>query len=404
MRKRRISAFRYVFLLPFLFSTLAPLTPASANDARSAPIESWPVFSMQTLPAEGSGPTLSISVVMVPEEAEKAFVTKLVRASVEKNADPLLLVKSENDKAIAEELSSSLNAKSGLTVHTIRPGESLDVGLNGEVRESNSEAKRKIAAEFSTDGVKRAGAWVAVGATGIFSTMFYVTSSVGPATGAALIAAGLQVLSNVYPQVFWRYLNAAGQIGQSTLGRVLPPQNHIAYETGKMAGALIYNFVTTSAFKFVLNSGNAAATFGSTAALADIAVTAAFGMYSSTTWDLAFSKWLGRAGYSEKTVRMMNYGRQFFGAAVSPFMFIPATQPMAMVVLGSFGTLGIVASFYDRPFVRTAERIIGSMEKSVVIDTALAGILNLQNRVSDLFRTPRSQIAIRSCRDVFLRR
>lgn len=329
--------------------------------APSAFGEDYPAFSFSKK-SEGS-PDIKVSVVLVPEADEPAFLSKLIANSRE-GGDPLLVI--------------------------YRDGGSQSAQLDAETRDSKQvlfhrlPGQRDPAAVMSEESVRRAGVWVAITATGVFSVMFYKTCDAGPATAAMVLAFLLQGLQNVGHDYFLGYLNGGSKVSNFLIGRITPPS--ASDFVGSASAGILFNMVTTSAFQLALDGGPSA--IGNTLS------TAFSGWFSNNTWDSAFKIMKGEDGeQNKKAVMLMNYAKQLTFAAIGPFAFLPQTHDKAVYVGIGVGAIGLTGSFFHQHYLNAANTVIARIENSQRLDSWFAKILNFKAGVQNVFK-PRKPLCI----------
>ena len=351
-------------------------------DATPALTYHWPAFSYQfksqRQSVDASTPdTMTISIVSVPVEHEGDFIKRMSTQVARKGADPTTVVY-QGDESFAPELErqAATTEPGKLVAYKVKKGS----GIKGQ---------------FSLDGVKRAGTWVAVAGTGIASTMLYISFAIEPATAASLVVAFLMVLTVKFQPLMLDYLNGGKRIGRDwaeRLGVKNPTFLKGAGEVGKTNAAFMYHFATNSTLSLALNLGDLARTFGSAAALADLMTMTASNVLSGSTWDMAFARMMERSPTleTERIVRLMGYANRIFLMAVGPLLFVPEVNLIGMSILAVYGAFGVVANFRDQEFYNAAERVVEKLENSEIVSRALAGLLNASESVKVLIRPLRS--------------
>lgn len=337
----------------------------------------------------GTKVALTVTTVQVPEASEQQLVENLVRQADAGGSDPIVIVYKEGDRF------SKFLAKLPADHPRIRAIALKDEDLQATSRPREHYKTGRAMASLSYDELTRAGTLVAITGTGLFSSMFYFTSDIGSATAATLMTAAFQVLNFKYPELLWNYLHRSGSIFQRTVGRVLPSHqraHQAAYHTGKVQAAFIYNFLTQAAFVFAINLGDFQNSLNNADVLRDIATVAATGILTSSSWELFFSKLNERSDDQEmkKLTLLMKYEKQLFMMALSPFYYIPQTQEAALAVSVAFGSLGVSANFFEKPFLHAADRMMSLLTKPKWVSSGVAKILNLSKLNSKIQFFPKN--------------
>ncbi len=404
-------------LLPLLLIFLTGTSALAKGSEGHAPT-SWPAMSYQIQTGDRSFSALTerkdftVSVVEVPAAAEDEFVRELSRKATEPGAKTdSILVAYRGDETFAHELES--NARSSAQGKLVPYRVAHDqTALLHEKNMTLATAKRSIAGKYSLQDVQRAGIWVAVAATGVGSSLLYISYGVEPATAGAMVLAFLTTLNVVHQPVMLNYYDAGKRMGEKAMSRVAP-QSPVAQNVGGTIGSLnagfIYHFITSGILKLALNSGNVAAVVGSAELIADLTATAGFSVWSHSTWDIAFNKMRARApgDETERIIKMFNYANRIFFMALAPVVFSPATHVLGISILAVYGVIGAVAIVKDEAFFRAAERVVEKMEKSVLISRALAAIGSTSRRTKSLAEPLRRQFSgagrNRSCSAVLMK-
>lgn len=360
----------------------------------------YPALAFRFQDEKREFPDTVVSIVNVPQKDESLFLGKLITSAQNKNTDPLFVIYQSGER-VADLLQldrlprdSARLVPFGIDSHNERFGQ------------THSARGRSVAGEISLRDLDRAGTLVGITVTGLYSFLFYCTAEVAPATAASLLVAALQAQARANPRFYLGYLTGSGNLARSVVQRFLPDNERVlkpAQEAGKVSGALLYSFVTSSGFKLALNLGDIAGTFGSLAAFLDTASTATFGVFSSNVWDLYVERNTSHIGkiesdWSEENVRQLKVGRTFIYskqlilASISPFMFFSATHDHATYVLATIGVIGLGANLAGKPFWHAAEYVLNRMEDSQRASDVFAKMLNAQNRTVGLFKAAKATL------------
>jgi hypothetical protein len=247
----------------------------------------------------------------------------------------------------------------------------------------NNSKARTIASERSVEDLQKAGTWVAVTGTGIFSMMFYITSEVDTATAASLMTGVLQILSLRYANLVWNYMNWGGNSLQSIAKRQFPQQTTtqgLAYAVGKLNAAYVYNFLTQAAFMLAVNLGDVTKVFGQPQQIVDLATIAGAGLLTGSSWELLFAKWYQGSQQDKKRALVLKYGKQLLMMSISPFLYLTSTRELAMTAIASFGVLGVASNVFDSPFADAADAIMSHLDRVPASSLLLTSLLNEKSR------------------------
>ena len=333
-----------------------------------------PSLSIRLIDESGTGSSFTISTVLVSDDQEPEFLRKLIIATSH-SSTPLLIATTDNRWKELNLLPQGFDSRHISVVHL--PPESKVGQRNCKVR--------TIASERSVEDLQKAGTWVAVTGTGLFSMMFYITSEVDTATAASLMTGALQFLSLRYANLVWNYINWGGNKLQSIAERQFPQRTQaqrLAHALGKLNAAYTYNFLTQAAFMLAVNFGDATKVFGQPQQLMDIATAAGAGLLTGTSWELLFAKWFKGSQQDKKRALVLKYGKQLLMMSISPFLYLHSTRDVAMTAIASFGVLGTVANFFDSPFANAADVIMSKIDRAPTSSSVLSSLLNDRSQLS----------------------
>lgn len=389
-----------------LFTTL-PAFPAAG------PAE-WnlPTYAFEMKAPEVQEARVAMSVSSVDNADETAFIEWIVterknqlKAGVKfETLAPITLLAREGDQRLAGRLTELEKMK----IFAIAVPESIaklarnEVTGKGDLASTLKHAKnqkRQVATEWSLDGVRSAGTYVALSCGTVYSGIFFATQDVGAAAIGTVLTFTLQMIGNKYAQQQLRFFNAGGEVAVKAaekLKTLSEKGKATVHEIGRWVNGYLYNYAASAAFTLALGKQPVLAQLADWPTLATtVAVTAATGMFSDNSWDMGFANQMAEAEAKGdlkrvKTLILMKYTKSVVMTVISPFMFLEPTRPVAIQVLAAAGFLGLTARAWPEPFVNAAEKGIAALEKS----TLLNGLL-------EKLASRRLPAPARSCRQLF---
>lgn len=261
--------------------------------------------------------------------------------------------------------------------------------------------QRTVAAEWSLDGVRAAGTYVALSCGTVYSGIFFATQDVGSAAIGAVLTFTFQIIGNKYAQAQLRFFNAGGDVAlraAEKLKTLSAKTRATVHEIGRWVNGYLYNYAASAAFTLALGAKPVAVQLADFPAFAQtVAITAATGMFSDNSWDMGFANQMQEAEAKGdlkkvKTLVLMKYTKSVVMTLISPFMFLEPTRPYAIVVLAGAGVLGLGARAFPEPFVRAAEKGIAGLENSPLL-----------NGLLEKLAARRAPVIARTCRQIFAR-
>jgi|GEM_PF-6847424 len=296
----------------------------------------------------------------------------------------------QNQKARAQDgngnVSFILYKEGGILSESIKQGseELSKVGVVAiEVPKTVAEATPASTnlGPWSVSSMKNAGLLVSVGLTSVSGSVYFATHEVGPAALAATMSFGFQLIGNRFAKQQLQFFNSGGQLLEKMAMKVsnLSEKGKLAVnELGRWVNGYLYNVFGTILFAAALSSAPLPSDLASAAKFADfVGTTALFYLFADNSWDMSFAKLMQEAEKNKderriKTLLFMKYSKSTFVTLLAPLMFIPELRSTAMIGLGVFGTLGLIANKYPQPFVNLADLALSRLEKSRIFASAAA--------------------------------